>query len=146
LLDEVKAWIDERGRRLKEADRVEDLANRQRYVLEWDEVELRVVKVGIKCRVEGRGRWESVRKVFGFKRDLWNVDQVCITVETDDLTLQLDEDFARFWDFQADLPNHLPGALGATEFWERVVFPAFQPCLTTLYEANPRNTGVVVSQ
>jgi len=136
LLDKVKAWIDERSRRLEEADKAEDLARRQRYALEWDEAEMRVVKVGIECYVEGRASWESIRKVVAFKRDLWNVDQVYLIVETDEHTLQLDEDFARFWEFQGDLPNHLPGAMGAVEFWERVVFPAYETCLTTVYEAN----------
>jgi hypothetical protein len=67
--------------------------------------------------------------------DLWHVDQVYLLVETDEGTLQLDEDMAKFWEFQSDLPNHLSGAMRWEEFWQCVVTPAYETCLTTVYEA-----------
>lgn len=135
MLEKLKVWIEERRRKRSDAALANYVAQRQRYALEWDEREFRVVEVGIECRVVLRVEWKGIKKITALKQDCWSVDHVLMIVGNEGGAFQLDEDMAQFWEFQHELPEHLPGAMGRAEFWNRVVQPPFETCLTTVYEA-----------
>ena len=91
--------------------------------------------VGMK---EDRGEkviaWEDVIRVEAFKRDLYAVDLICLSIHFDHNTsIEIDEEMAG-WDSLVDrLEEYLPRSKKFDYWFELVAFPAFKRNLTVIY-------------
>ena len=79
--------------------------------------------------------WEEVQRITAFKRDLWATDCICLVVELQNRTaLELHEEMNGWARFCEALPVYLTGALSPEGWIHRVASPAFELCLTHVYE------------
>lgn len=77
-------------------------------------------------------RWDEIRQVAAFKRDLMTVDLVCLAVATPAGVVEIDEDMAGYREVEAQLCARL----GIGEAWRlSVLFPAFAANPTLLFPA-----------
>ena len=86
-------------------------------------------KQGAIARLE----WGSVLEVFAFKEDVFACDIICIGFRTDDVGgyFKIDEDCEGYGSLLDFLPRMFPGI--RTDWFPDVAFPAFEPCVTTLW-------------
>lgn len=77
--------------------------------------------------------WTNIQKVAAFKRDCYTVDLICIAFETPDSVYEINEEMASWPAFVQEIATHLPGCLKAEEWYEAVMFPAFETNRTMLY-------------
>lgn len=78
--------------------------------------------------------WQDVVKVEAFKRDLYAVDLICLSILFEDKTsIEIDEEMEG-WDSLVDkLTEYLPGSKNFADWFDVVAFPAFKPNLTVIY-------------
>ena len=77
--------------------------------------------------------WRSVLDVFGFKDDVFAYDMICIGFRTDETGeyWKIDEEYVGYKELLEFLPEVFPGL--RTDWFFEVAFPAFTPCVTTLW-------------
>jgi hypothetical protein len=110
--------------------------------------EILVSSEGLEIRVSGnsgifrrkpvdtrqRFRWVEITRVSVFKRDCFTVDLLCLALELNGRQYtELNEEMAGWSELIEALPVYLPGALPLHQWWEKVMFPAFERCWTQLY-------------
>lgn len=83
-------------------------------------------------------RWVDIAKVEAFKRDLFTIDLVCITIRrSDGMVLEVDEETEGWTELINEFPKQLPGCL-APNFWlSDGTFPAFIENRTELFSIQP---------
>ncbi len=82
----------------------------------------------------GGVRWDRLRRIDAFKRDLFTEDLVCLAFTQDDVAgyLEVNEDVEGFWDLVRRIKQRLPGS---DQTWEQeVVQPAFARSHRVIYE------------
>jgi hypothetical protein len=79
--------------------------------------------------------WDEVQQIKALKRDLWTTDCICLVIELQNGTaLELHEEMNGWTRFCKGLPEHLTGALSFESWMDSVSSPAFELCLTHVYE------------
>jgi len=73
--------------------------------------------------------WPEVRRIFGFKRDQYTFDQICVALELQDRTVN--ENMEGFNSLVEILSGHFPGL--DPSWWRTVAFPAFATNWTTIW-------------
>ena len=77
--------------------------------------------------------WRGVREVYVYKRDVFAYDLICLTLMTDDESIELTEQM-KGWKYLIDsLPKYLPNCLIFEEWFTQVAFPAFEFNLIKIY-------------
>jgi len=78
--------------------------------------------------------WKDVTQVMAFKRDCWSVDLICLEFELNGkMVVEVNEEMEGWKGLAEAMTAHLPGALAFSDWWEKVVSPAFEPCPTHIY-------------
>ena len=78
--------------------------------------------------------WQDVARVIAFKRDCFTVDSIRFVFELNGTqTIEVSEEMMGWQALVDAVPHHLPGALAQEEWWTKVAFPAFAPCITEVY-------------
>ena len=77
--------------------------------------------------------WSSVLEVFGFKEDVFAFDIICIGFRTGETGeyWKVDEEWEGYKELLTLLPEVFSGI--RTDWFSEVAFPAFKPCVTTLW-------------
>jgi hypothetical protein len=78
--------------------------------------------------------WLQVQRIFGFKRDRYTVDMICIAFVLRDTTVEINEEMDGYDSVIAALPKHFSGL--EAEWWAKVAFPPFETNWTTIWETN----------
>ncbi len=78
-------------------------------------------------------RWGDVKEIFAFKRDMFGFDLICLgfRLDGDGTYAEVDEDYDNYQEFLEALPQRFPGI--RREWFYDVAFPAFAPCLHSLW-------------
>lgn len=78
--------------------------------------------------------WQDVVRIDAFKRDLYAVDLICLSILLDDnATVEIDEEMEG-WDALVDnLSEYLPGCERFSEWFDKVAYPPFKTKLTVIY-------------
>ena len=79
-------------------------------------------------------KWNEVKSVLAYKRDLYATDLICLGFISPDGTIEVDEEMQGWAQLVERLPSLLPGTPPLSDWWERVAKPPFVPCLTELFE------------
>jgi len=79
-------------------------------------------------------RWNDVKTVLAYKRDLYATDLICLGFTSPDGTIEVDEEMPGWPQLVERLPTVLPGTPPMSDWWERVAKPPFAPCVTKLFE------------
>lgn len=79
--------------------------------------------------------WDRVLSVYGFKRDCFTIDQICLLLGDDesDRWIEVTEDDSGYKALLEELPVRVQGFPCAEEWWRRVALPPFETQLTLLY-------------
>src|ERR1700722_9897311 len=78
--------------------------------------------------------WTMVQNVKAFKRDLWNVDCICLYFSTSaESGVETNEDMAGWGQFIDQLPQHLSGCKKTSAWIWDVSTPAFAKNLTEIF-------------
>ena len=82
--------------------------------------------------------WSQIVRVVAAKRDLFGRDLLCLFFETrPDTVIEVDESMAGWQNLLNALPTRLPGALNADDWFERVLFPAFNESRVEVFARRP---------
>ena len=84
--------------------------------------------------------WAEVTQVGVFKRDQFTVDCICMAFELNHKeSVELNENMEGWSTLVKAVPIYLSGALTEEQWWDKVVWPTFELCFTTIYSrpANP---------
>src|SRR5436305_15267516 len=78
--------------------------------------------------------WKDVSKIETYKRDLGNVDMICLdfTVATNETVYMTDDEMDGFNDVSVRLAHYFPSI--AADWWTGVAFPAFATKHKVLFE------------
>jgi hypothetical protein len=78
-------------------------------------------------------RWSDVREVFGFKRDLFTVDLICLgfRVSDDGSLYEVHEDMPGYEALCEEIGRRFPDV--NQDWWRAVTFPAFATNRTTIW-------------
>ena len=79
-------------------------------------------------------RWNDVKTVLAYKRDLYTTDLICLGFTSPDGTIEVDEEMQGWSQLVERLPSLLPGTPPMSDWWERVAKPPFASCVTKLFE------------
>jgi len=79
-------------------------------------------------------RWNDVKTVLAYKRDLYATDLICLGFTSPDGTIEGDEEMQGWSQLLEKLPSLLPGTPPMSDWWERVAKPPFASCVTKLFE------------
>jgi hypothetical protein len=79
-------------------------------------------------------RWNEVKAVIAFKRDLYATDLICLGFLGPDRTIEVDEEMHGWLQLVEGLPDLLPGTPSLSDWWEQVAKPPFAPSVTKLFE------------
>jgi hypothetical protein len=84
--------------------------------------------------------WQDVVRVEVFKRDLYVVDLICVSLLLrDNKSVEINEEMEG-WDSVVDkLPEYLPGCQKFAEWFQVVAFPAFKTNDTVIYQRDDVN-------
>jgi hypothetical protein len=86
--------------------------------------------------------WSDVVAVFVYKKDLYVVDMICMSIALKNgHEFHLDEQMAGWTDLTERLPKILPGCLAIEEWFFQVAFPAFETNLIRIYPRNEPNVS-----
>lgn len=81
--------------------------------------------------------WRDVVRVEAFKRDLYAVDLICLTVLLrNSKAVEINEEMEGWETLVDKLPEYLPGCQKFEKWFQVVAFPAFKPNNTTIYQTN----------
>lgn len=79
-------------------------------------------------------KWPEVTQVAVFKRDQFTVDCICMAFELNyKESLEVNENMEGWNTLVKAVPIYLSGALTEAEWWDKVVWPTFELCFTTIY-------------
>ena len=79
-------------------------------------------------------KWNGVKTVLAYKRDLYATDLICLVFTSPDGTIEVNEEMQGWSQLVERLPSLSPGTPPLSEWWERVAKPPFVTCVTTLFE------------
>jgi hypothetical protein len=79
-------------------------------------------------------KWNDVKTVLAYKRDLCATDLICLGFTSPDGTIEVDEEMQGWSQLVERLPSLLPGTPPLSDWWERVAKPPFASCVTKLFE------------
>ena len=84
--------------------------------------------------------WQEVVRIEVFKRDLYVVDLICLSLFlSDNKSVEIDEEMEG-WDSVVDkLPEYLPGCQKFAEWFQVVAIPAFKTNDTVIYQRDDVN-------
>ena len=84
--------------------------------------------------------WQDVVRIEVFKRDLYVVDLICVSLLLrDNKSVEINEEMEG-WDSVVDkLPEYLPGCKKFEEWFQMVAFPAFKTNSTVIYQRDDLN-------
>lgn len=89
-------------------------------------------------------KWDEIEQVHAFKRDLWTVDQICLSFKTAGAKcFEINEEMAGYYDLLENLPNHLPNF--NMEWILDVAFPAFETKHRIIWKKSPDQAAVTVT-
>jgi hypothetical protein len=78
--------------------------------------------------------WSDIRHATAFKRDLFNIDCICLHLVCADGTgVELNEEMAGWSRLMDALQTYLPGCKPHSDWYATVAFPAFAPNPTEIY-------------
>jgi len=83
----------------------------------------------------GRLNWRSVTTAQVYKRDLFTIDLICLSLSNGSVTLELNEEMPGWKSFLGATEENLQGIVPSSEWWPRVVQPPFHENLQVIYEA-----------
>jgi hypothetical protein len=79
--------------------------------------------------------WKETVRVEAFKRDLYAVDLICLSVLLkDNKAIEINEEMEGFESLAGKLPEYLPGCQEFEEWFQVVAFPAFKENNTVIYQ------------
>ncbi len=79
--------------------------------------------------------WQDVVKIEAFKRDLYAVDLICLSLLLrDDKSVEINEEMEGWDSVVAKLPEYVRGCQKFSEWFEVVAFPAFKANKTAIYQ------------
>ena len=79
--------------------------------------------------------WRDVLNIDAFKRDLYTVDLICLSVRLrDNKALEISEEMEGWESLVKKLPEYLPGCKRFEEWFQVVALPAFKPNRTAIYQ------------
>jgi hypothetical protein len=79
--------------------------------------------------------WKDTVRVEAFKRDLYAVDLICLSVLLkDNKAIEINEEMEGFESLAGKLPEYLPGCQEFEEWFQVVAFPAFKENNTVIYQ------------
>ncbi len=81
--------------------------------------------------------WDTVNVVDTFKRDLFNVDCICLAFETAEGWIEANEDMQGWRDFLAMVESSLPGFPPLASWYGKVMLPPFETNHARLWERKP---------
>jgi hypothetical protein len=79
-------------------------------------------------------KWNAVKTILAYKRDVYAYDLICLGFNTSDGTIEVNEEMQGWSQLVERLPSVLPGTPAFSDWWERVAQPPFAPCATTLFK------------
>jgi hypothetical protein len=79
-------------------------------------------------------KWNEVKTVLAYKRDLYVTDIICLGFTSPDGTIEVDEEMQGWSQLVEKLPNLLSGTPPLSDWWERVAKPPFASSVTKLFE------------
>jgi hypothetical protein len=82
----------------------------------------------------GSLKWNEVRTVLAYKRDLYATDLICLGFTSPVGTIEVDEEMQGWQQLVERLPSLLPGTPPLSDWRERVAKPPFASCVTKLFE------------
>lgn len=78
--------------------------------------------------------WQDTVGVKAFKRDLYSVDLICLSIlSKDSKAVELNEEMAGWESLVEKLPAYLPGCRPFAGWFSAVAYPAFRPNVTNIY-------------
>lgn len=81
--------------------------------------------------------WQDAVRIEAFKRDLYAVDLICLSVLLrDNKAVEINEEMEGWESLVNKLPEYLPGCQKFEEWFQVVAFPAFKPNNTTIYRCD----------
>ena len=84
--------------------------------------------------------WQDAVRVEVFKRDLFAVDLICLSVVLrDNKAVEINEEMEGFESVADKLPEYLPGCQKFEEWFQVVAFPAFKTNNTVIYQREVLN-------
>jgi hypothetical protein len=79
-------------------------------------------------------KWPEVTQVAVFKRDRFSVDCICMVFELNHTeSLEVNEDLEGWNTLVEAVAIYLSGALTQGQWWNKVLWPTFELCFTTIY-------------
>ena len=87
-------------------------------------------------------KWVEIIKLIGFKIDRIAIDDICLKIETENITVYLSEEYEGWREFMNELLKHFPEV---NQYWEGIIAkPAFARNETELYnkEKTSGNSGL----
>jgi hypothetical protein len=90
-------------------------------------------------------QWTDISVLFGYKKDLYTIDNICLDVFTiDGKGFTINEDTAGWYQFIRHSKENLTAI---PENWEmKIASPAFETKLTLLYDKNDRSQDEVIEE
>lgn len=96
------------------------------YEIVWNESDVRVEWVTMENETGLVSfRWDTVSAVDTFKRDLFNVDCICLAFETPDGWIEVNDDMRGWGEFLIAVEAALHGFPPQAKWWQKVMIPAF---------------------
>ena len=81
--------------------------------------------------------WQDTVGIKAFKRDLYTVDLICLSILLKDKkSVELNEEMAGWESLVTELPTYLPGCQQFAEWFSAVAYPPFEPNITDIYQRN----------
>ena len=78
--------------------------------------------------------WRKIKEIYVYKRDIFIVDLICITLRTaNDDGFELHEQIRGWQELVENLPKYLPECDPFHEWFVKVAFPAFEFNLVKIY-------------
>jgi hypothetical protein len=82
-------------------------------------------------------KWSDIETVFGFKKDLYAIDDICLDIFTNDnLCLQVTESTPGWYQFEKRLSENIPSI--PTDWITEISVPAFEMKLSLLFDRKGR--------
>lgn len=105
------------------------------YELSWDNREVNIQWLTMEKETGSTSFfWESVSAVDTFKRDLFSIDCICLSFETPEGWIEVNEDMKNWGEFLDAAERFLPNFPSQEKWWNKVMVPAFKTNHSRLWE------------
>nr|BAJ07004.1 putative uncharacterized protein [uncultured bacterium] len=94
----------------------------------------RITSVKIKDSPTPTVLWDEIQKITTYKRGLLTTDLICLSIETNMETYEVNEEMDGWDSFVSNCELKLKGITTSKEWWGRVMQPAFATNQETIYE------------